>query len=510
MSQIGTQISFTQVAAAPAAPYDTANAFMVGLSDWGPVNTPVTIQSLAGVIGAVGPRSGTNTTAYDSLDVFFREGASAPTAFFSRVTGPAASAASLTLRDASGSAALLVSAVYVGNYGNDIQVAVANAGGSFVVSLTDTYGNALSISPSLASRAAAATWAATNPYVNISAITNDAGALPATSAATVMAGGTDDRTHVTLTQWTTALNSFPATLGPGQLSAPGITNTVVSGIWSAIGTACTGVNRIGLCDTDDDQPASAIVADVGATYNSDAVGPLAFWAGNLTAPGVAPGTTRSIPPSAVISGVCSRVDATNNPNLAGAGSAFPMNYCTGSYSLVSGITETYSAADVSTLNNVGVNTFANRFGTFENFGFVSSVLSSQDAIFWQMNHYRLRMAIAAEAQILAEPFVFSQLDGGSADIIAFNQALTTMLSGFLASGALYGSAPGTPNAAFSVNTGPQVNTPQSLQAGQLNAILSVRMSPFAQLIDITINSVPITTSVPAGSTAAASSSSSGF
>lgn len=497
MSQIGTVVSNTETPAATTTPFDTGNAFMVGLADWGPAAAPVTIQSLPNAAATVGPRSGTNATAYDSLDVFFREGGQ--TAFFSRVVGPGASAASLVLRDGNGSASLLVNAVYVGNYGNEVQVAVANAGASYTITLTDTLGNALAVSPALTTKAAAQTWAATVGYVVIDPLGAYA-TLPATVAATPLSGGTDDRTHVGLTQWAAALNSFPATLGPGQLLAPGVTNTTVSGIWASIGAAALGNNRVGICDMDDGVAASVQVSNIGTAFNAAGVGPLGFWAGNVSAPGVVPGTTRSIAPSPVIAALCARADATGNPNQAAAGSSFPLQYVTGSFTLVSGTTETYSPTDASTLNSAGINSFATRFGVFENFGFVSSLLPTTDAIYWQFNHARLRMAIAAASQVLAEPYVFSQLDGQGSDIVRFASDLTNMLEGFYAQGALFGDVD---TDAFSVNVGPGVNSPTTEQGGQLNAVLSVRMSPFAQLVDIVVNSVPITQAVPAGTTSTA-------
>src|SRR6185437_1621516 len=380
MSQIGTIVSSSETPAATLNPYNTANSFVVGLSDWGPSGTPVTIQSLAGAAAAVGPRSGTNTTVYDALDVYFREGGQ--TAYFTRVVGPAASAASIVLQDANSSASLLVNAEYVGNYGNAIQVSVTNTGAAYTISLTDTFGNQLATSPSLASKAAAQAWAASIPYVNIYPLGAYA-TLPKTASAASMSGGTDDRTHATIANWQTALNSFPPSLGPGQIWAPGVTNTTMAGIWSAIGAAATATNRVGICDMDDGISAATAVGDIGSTYNSPGAGPIGFWAGNLSAPGTVPGTTRSIPPSPVIAALCARVDSTGNPNQAAAGASYPLQYCSGSFTLVSGITETYSPTDVSTLNSAGINTFATRFGNFENFGFVTSILPTSDAIYWQ-------------------------------------------------------------------------------------------------------------------------------
>jgi hypothetical protein len=498
MSQIGTVVTNTEVPAAPSIAWDTANAFVVGLADWGPEGAPVTIKSPAGVAPTVGPRSGTNANAYDGLDIYFREGGRS--AIFSRVTGPGASAASLVLSDANGSASLLVQAVYVGNYGNQLQLTTTNNGGSFTIGLTDTYGNALAQSPPLTNKAAAVSWAtAIGGYIDIVAYATASG-LPATHVAQQLTGGTDDRANVALTHWQNALGAFPYILGPGQVFAPGQTNSTLPGIWATLGQHALLNNRAALADMDDGVSALVLVSEINAFGHGQGLGPVGFWAGNLAAPGTVPGTTRSIPPSPVIAALCARVDSTGNQNLAAAGSSFPLQYCTGSFTLVSGTTETYNANDVSVLNDAGINTFATRFGVFENFGFVSNILPTTDVIYWEFNHIRLRMALTADVQIVAEPFLFSQLDGQGSDILAFATAITNLLSGYFTAGALFGA---TSSQAFAVNTGPTVNTPTTLQQGQLNAVLSVRMSPFAQLIQITINSVPITQPVPAGNTTSA-------
>ena len=64
-----------------------------------------------------------------------------------------------------------------------------------------------------------------------------------------------------------------------------------------------------------------------------------------------------------------------------------------------------------------------------------------------------------------------------------------MLMTYYNAGALYGQ---NATDAFSINTGPAVNTPTLLAAGQLTAQVGVRLSPDAQLVQINLNAVPIT------------------
>lgn len=488
MAQLGVQIVTAQSTTPSPPPWNTGNAFMVGFTDWGPVSQAVGVQSQANLQVAIGPRSSTNATVYDSADIYMREnGTSTAAVFISRVVGPSASAASLTISDTNPSATHLINADYVGAYGNALQVAINNTGGAYTVTLTDTFGNTIATSPSLTTRAAATAWAASTGYITMTPFVGSS--LPKTITATSLTGGTDDRAHTTITSWTNALNAIPLSLGPGQVCAPGQTNTTLNGIWAALAAHATANNRCAIADMDDNVTANAEVADIGATFNTIPASPIGFWAGNLSAPGITPGTTRNIPPSAVIAALCARVDTTGNPNLPAAGTGYQTVYCTGPWSLVSGTFSTYSDNDIQTLNSAGINAFRNVFGNYENYGFVSSVLPTTDQIFWQFNHFRLKMAITSIFYQVAEPYVFSQLDGQGFTLTAFSNALVGGLTPLYNAGALYGS---TPQQAFAVDVGSTVNPPGSLQSGNLQAIVGVRMSPFAQLVTITLDTFPIT------------------
>ena len=101
----------------------------------------------------------------------------------------------------------------------------------------------------------------------------------------------------------------------------------------------------------------------------------------------------------------------------------------------------------------------------------------------QANWGRLNMAIVAEAEAVGQQFVFSQIDGRGITIASFNGSLSAMLKNFYDEGALYGE---TAADAYVVNTGPAVNTPDTIADGRLRAVLSVRMSPHAELVQIEI------------------------
>jgi hypothetical protein len=68
-----------------------------------------------------------------------------------------------------------------------------------------------------------------------------------------------------------------------------------------------------------------------------------------------------------------------------------------------------------------------------------------------------------------------------------------MLS-YYQNGSLYGA---TASQAYNVNTGPSVNTLVTIAAGQINANIAVKLSPFAETVNINITKYNLTTAIPA-------------
>lgn len=498
MAQIGVIVSTQETPSAVLNTNNTANAFMIGLADWGPVGASgvqTAVTSLAQAAAQYGPPNGgltqtsrttTNATLYDSADVFFREGGA--NLYISRVLGPNPTRGLLNLQDSTGGNAAILTAAYVGPGSSAINVVVNNTGAAYTVVLQDTAGNVLSTSPTLSNTTPKTDLIAWALGTNLVTATTGSNKLPVTLVATPLSAGIDDHGNANLASWTNALNlGFGNGLGPGQVMAPGQTNTVLSGIWSALGSHASVNNRVALLDGTDGNTATQAIAEVTtAALPSSIQSYCGIWTGNLQIPGITAGTTRVIPPSPVVAALCARADNRGNPNQAAAGTNFPLQY-------VSAINTIYTnplTGDISNLNQNGINVFSVQSNVLQNFGFVSAVaVPTSDAIYWQYNHARLRMAIVSAAALVSQPFEFNQVDGQGQTISAFAGALGGMLLTFYAVGALFG---GSSADAFTVDVGPTVNTSATLSAGTLTANIAVRMSPFAQLIQIIINAVPIT------------------
>ena len=493
---VGVSVQTTEVPPAVGSGYNTQNAFIAAFTDWGPVGQPIAVTSLSNGASQLGTPSGsanpasfrtsTCATAYDAIDALLGEdGTARPTIYVSRVVHATAASATIALAP---TAALTLTAKYPGLGGNGIYVAVNNTGSAYTITLTDAAGNVLVTSPSLTTLAEGVAWAATTSYVTA---TSSGSTLPTTASATAMSGGTDNRGSATITDWQTALAVFGASLGPGQVFAPGQTETGLPGISSALGLHAQTYNRVAIRSMEDGVSASQLITNLGSFGTSGVASYVGAWGGNRNLPGITPGTTRSISPDAVIAGLCARADAqTGNPNTAAAGTNWRLVYATDPTSMVTGApTDTYSLADLQTLNAAGINTFQTIDGVPCNYGFVTPELSTTDAVYWQFNHSRLRMAIVAQCQLIGQPYVFAQIDGQGSLANQFKGAIQAYLLGLYNQGALYGA---TAQDAFSVDTGPDVNTPATIAAGQLNAAITCSFSPFAQNVQFLVNVVPIT------------------
>lgn len=478
MARPGVNIIVRDAPPSRGVPTDTGVWFVTGLTDRGSTSQAIQVQSLTDYTTKCGPRVSYGIL-YDALDTFFREGGAS--AYIGRVVGPAAVAAKVDLNDSASAACLRVTAKSVGDWGNNLkcQVVAGSAGGSFVLVISESNVE-VERSPDLLDQAAAITWSTASSYVTVTAL---ASALdPAVVAATSLTGGTDDRASVIESHWTSALGVFTRSLGPGQVSAPGRT-TQASG--SALLAHAQANNRVALLDLPDTatvgtltSAAALLRADGNADYGA-AFGP---W---VQVPGIVPGTTRTVPYSAVQAGLESRRDQIGNANIAAAGGEWPLVF-------VVSLNVTFSDADRETLLRAGLNTAKSVYGTLETYGYRTLVdpLTKPNAV--QFNHSRLRMAISAQGEAIGENFVFDQIDGRGLKAGEFGNAITGMLLEYYNAGALYGE---TPDQAFRVDVGPAVNTTVTIAAGELHAAASVRMSPHAEAVYIEFIKTPITQSV---------------
>ena len=152
---------------------------------------------------------------------------------------------------------------------------------------------------------------------------------------------------------------FDSRLGPGQVTVVG--EPASATVYGDLQAHVDAYNRIGLLDTNDGDDQSMLLAhgtDAQGLPSQENVGVFGSWASCAGPPGVVASTGRLVPASAVIAGLCSRVDQQGNPNRAAGGRDFPLQY-------VTGFEVDPDDTDRAALFAVGVNMFADRYGVLE-------------------------------------------------------------------------------------------------------------------------------------------------
>ena len=474
----GSNIVVRETSPRRGAPTDTGLWFVVGLTEKGAAGVAHKIESMSDYVRVLGNRV-TYGMLYDSLETFFAEGGS--TAYVSRVVGPAAVNSFRVVNDAGAAATLRVEALGPGAWGDSLQIAVlaGDLGGNFKLQVSHTTMGILETSPDLADKAAAFTWAANSQYIKL--VDQPSPNDPAVAAAAALAGGNDDRAAITDAHWKTALGYFGKDLGPGQVSYPGRTTTQAHTDLQAhaISRSC-----VALLDAVDTATAATHLTTAGQSRTVNARYS-ALFAGWLITPGVTPGTTRVIPPSAAVAGKIARQDSLGSANVPAAGQQGELVYAIG-------INSPILESDREKLNDAGVNVIRMMYGVARIYGWRSLANPVTETQWLNFGNVRLLMEIASLADNIGEAFMFNQIDGQGSTINRFGAALTAMLMPYWEEGALYGDTAGD---AFIVDIGPQVNTPTTIADGQLRAVLGLKMSPFAEMVTIEIVKIPITEEV---------------
>ena len=513
MSRPGVEVSSAASAPPVGVPTDTSVAFVIGEAQMGPTDAPTRLTSLDDFTTTYGARI-TGVESYDALDTYFHEGGA--TAYFLRLADGAL--------PASGDAAAIVAgntlgAASAGAWGNGLKLDVVptpggstqsngksskaksgngngngaptrsalltfpddQAGAATFMATVSLGGQAVQTSQPMVTRRDLSQFLDSASYLTIQGPDNDD---PIAAGSVTLAGGDDGTVPVTdASALAAALAVLNPELGPGQVLAPGRST---SDDHAALLAHAAATNRYAILDggAHDDALAMASAAALLRGAAEDRYGML--WAPWAVIPGLAPGTSRTVPWSPVQAALCARNDLAGNPNQAAAGSW-------GQTQWVTDLAQRFTPDECETLLYAGVDTARSVYGTIEAYAFRSlSDPSGPNQEWVQANFGRLAMAIVAEGEATGEDFVFSQIDGRGLDIAAFGGALAGDLISFYNAGALYGE---DPTEAFVVNVGPAVNTLPKLADGVLSAVVSVRMSPHAELVQIQIVKQPITVSL---------------
>jgi phage tail sheath protein FI len=467
-SRPGVSVAIQELPTPAAISIDTGTWFTLGTTDRGPANTPTIIQSLDQFNTVFGARQ-SYSVLYDALELFFREGGAR--AYVSRVVGPAATVGTKNLLDGGAGISLVVNAIGPGAWSSSYKVGVVagGAGGSYQIQISDASNNILEQSGDLLDQGSAVAWSAYSNYVRI--VLGVTALNPAVAALVALSAGNDDRASITDTQWQTALDACAFGLGPGQVSEPG---RITSTAYASLKNHAEANNRVALIDA----PNSATVATLQASAASVVTRFGAMFAPWIVIPGLTAGTTRVVPPCALIAGLLSRNDPPLGTNMPAAGNNGIALYATDLSQ------PDWTDAQRTTLNTSEVNVIRRLFGSIRNYGWRALVNPTSDPSWVDFGNARLFCDIAAELDLVGENFVFAEIDGQNGSTInGFHASIAGQLQQHFNAGEFFGD---TADQAYAVDTGPTVNTLASIAANELHAVARVRMSPFAEYVVINI------------------------
>jgi len=510
----GVIVNVTSAGPNTTLPSSTGTWFVVGLAA-GPADTAFPLRSIQDfttyfgqiINGQVTGRyvvsaNMSSLTIYDALDEYFHDGGNI--AYFSRIQPTSSGAAAASSNSVN---AWILTANGKGTWANSSN---SSAAGVIVTITGYTVGSQTAYTANIAYNGTIL--ASTNGlltdtdfvnWVNSLQVGNgggfitaaaqvEASTLPASgSTITIyLTGGTDSA--IADTDVPVALTAFTSLLGPGQVSYPGGTSAAD---WDNLTAHAIAFNRVAYLDSPNTSSASTIETQVttfqGAVTDSSYAAVFAPW---VVIPGVSntnpsaltsPVFNRTVAPSAYAAACAAANDANSDANSSAAGLQFASTYITG-------VTQTYVQADLANLNAGGVCVIRQvPTGQFVLWGFRSAAFNPA----WTyLSNVRMRMQIVFQAGNVADNFVFQEIDPQGKLFGRLNGALSGLLLGYYQRGSLYGP---TPNQAFAVNTGPAVNTANTIAAGQINANIAVKLSPFAEVVTLNITKYNLTTAIPA-------------
>lgn len=476
------RVTNTATASSAGSSQSTGTMFIVAKAGYGP-EEPKLVKSLGEGVALYGPRSEAESQGlYDYLNTFFELGGQR--AYINRTAGEGSPAAAKEELEAGAVAkTLVVTAKYKGTYGNKLKIEVVENEGKTKSKLViyNPEGEALETSGEYAKASELFEWGKTHEaYVLItegSGYSTGKGEIPKKLASKALAGGTNPTVNEKTTIKT--LEGFPKSLGPGTLVAPGNSEEKVHTAMAELSLTSKG-NRVAAPDLKEAEKANVTVATLTGekgTYATGIAGNMIFCSSTAIVQGVTAGTTRTIPASVIVAALRARISATGNDNQAPCGPEWSLA------PFVTGFTNTFRQEQIEELSTAGINSFKEVNGVPCLYGFVTALSKEKDVIYWQASATAERMALTFKGEAIGNTFLFKTIDGKRQLIHKFGAALQAMCLEQEQAGGLFG---------FAVNVEEPINTLTTIANGELNAELGVQMSPFANVVNIQITSVPAT------------------
>ena len=477
---------FVREASPPAGrfPTDVAVGFMVGFAEKGPtVATLLTSEQDYETV--YGGGSGVYATLHDSVAQWFA-GPHGQPLWVGRVVGPTPVAASVTIVDGSSDDSITFTASSVGAWANgatggvDVVVANATSGASkrkITITVDDT---AVETYDELADVTAIVAALDDSDY---GSATDEGGALPAVGTYPLTAG-TDDNGNATDASWATALDLLGPELGTGRVAAPGRTSSTAH---AQLNTHAIATNRVPFFDVASSASVSA------ATAARDAIKAIPDLRGGIARDwtyAVVDGVQKAVPGSVFAM-------ATSAVSLSSSTARERASWPFQDAPWVAGLVDELTESERDELNTNGVLT-ARTNPTSRLVQMYSWRAATQDVNWTNLAHHDLWAEVEAETRAIQDSYI-----GQSLTIPVIEEATgaisSTVLAPRFTDGLLDGRSPdGATNEAryaYSVDGGPTVNTPTTIDDRVMNHRLPIRPSEHVELSRVVTTKIPITGNV---------------
>ena len=472
--------------ARPLERQPSSTAFLAGYSPWGPANTPVVVTGWADYVRKFGPLHA-NSYLADAVYAFFQFFGGSQ-AIISRAVGPTPVLATKTLVDRAGSpiATLRVDGKYPSN---DVDIKVTVAAGttantvkltfaSVYLNITEVFDDVTLAAGSLADVNAKSKLV---NLVNLNSATAAPNNLPAVAAVSALTAGDGDFANLSATQVVTAIGAFADTnLGGGQIAAPGFT---ASGVYAALKAHAELYQRLAIVDPALGNDVAEMLAVDTSAYRSSHVALYYPWIQMLDLGGT--GVKRFYPPSIFAIGACAQVDRTIGTHKAPANISVPNAI---DVERNTDGTPMFSDSARAALNAKQINVIA----PIQNEGIkiygARLLYAAGETRVRFVHERRMLNLIYFTAKIGFSWAVFQVVDGQGRLFRDLKASGGNFLRSLWRAGALYGS---TEQEAFVVTADSSNNPPEDLELGKVNVQIGVKLSPTAEQVIVSIDSVPL-------------------
>ena len=458
---------------------DAAATFVYGVTERGPADKPYAVTSLDEFLAIFGGRTANSAALYDWVDTYFQTGGSL--LYVKRRLGAVPVAATANIFDQSGSTApgdvaLVATARSKGAWANGLNVAVTVNGSNFQLAVThDTDTSVSETSPVLADRAAALAWA--NDSSDYITLALGASNEDPRAGSYSLASGDDDLDTIADSQLEAELATATADYGFGRVAAPGATTEDAH---TAILDHCAETFRAARLDFVDSATASDITDDATPLRDLDSAHTGSGFDQWAVVKGTTPGTTRTVPWSAVQCGMEARNLAAGLPitQPAAGRHGIPGDFVLGLSQ------EPRSAAELDALSDAGVNAVRVVRGVPRTYDDVTLADPVTRPMWEGMAGATAALYIANQADDILEDAMFSALDAKGVAISDVGGRLSGLCLEEYGKGNLYGA---TPEEAFTVDVGPTVNTQTTIANRELHAKLQLKTTESAHSVELTIS-----------------------